>query len=81
VFIENEWSITETGGEVQVSWGSIFTSDGRQYEELDIRMGKASAVTRALQYSAVMKRELSKKAKLSVFKTFFVLFLTFDDAS
>jgi len=35
-------------------------------------MGKASAVMRALQYSIVMKRELSKKAKLSVFKTVFV---------
>jgi len=49
----------------------VFTSDGRQDEEMDIRMGKASAVMRALQYSFVMKRKLSKKAKLSVFVTIF----------
>ena len=45
-----------------------FTSDGRQDEELLTRIGKASAVMRALHYSVVMKRELSKKAKLSIFK-------------
>jgi len=72
VFIASEWSITETGGEVQVYLGIVFTSDGRQDEELDTSMGKASAVMRALQYSVVMKRELLKKAKLSVFKTVFV---------
>ena len=32
---------------------------------------------RALHYSAVIKRELSKKAKLSVFKTAFVPILTY----
>ena len=49
--------------------GVAFTRDGRQDEELDTRIGKASAVMRALHYSVVMKRELSKKAKLSIFKT------------
>ena len=52
--------------------GVAFTSDGRQDEELDTRIGKASAVMRALHYSVVIKRELSKKAKLSVFKAVFV---------
>ena len=52
--------------------GVAFTSDERQGEELDTRIGMASAVMRALHYSVVMKRELSKKAKLSIFKTFFV---------
>jgi len=56
--------------------GVVFTSDGRQVEEKDIRTGKASAVMRALQYSVVMKQELSKKAKLSVFKTVFIPILT-----
>ena len=42
--------------------GVAFTSDGRQDEELDTRIGKASAVMRALHYSVVMKRELSEKA-------------------
>ena len=40
-------------------------------------MGKASMVMRALQHSVVMKRELSKAAKLSVFKTIFVPILTY----
>ena len=52
--------------------GVAFTGDGRQYEELDTRKGKASAEIRALHYLVVMKRELSKKAKLSIFKTSFV---------
>ena len=42
--------------------GVAFTSDGRQDEELDTRIGKATAVMRALRYLVVMKRELSKKA-------------------
>ena len=54
-----------------------FTSDGRQDEELDIRIGKASAVMRVFHYSVFMKRELSKKAKLSSFKAVFVPILTY----
>ena len=61
--------------------GVSFTSNGRQDEEIDIRAGKASAVMRALQYSVVLKRELSKKAKLSVFKTIFVPILTYGHES
>ena len=56
--------------------GIAFTSDGRQDEELDTRIGKATAVMRALHYSVVVKRELSKKTKLSIFKTVFVPILT-----
>ena len=61
--------------------GVAFTSDGRQDEELDTRIGKASVVMRALHYSVVMKRELSKKAKLSVFKAVFVPILTYGHES
>ena len=61
--------------------GVAFTSDGRQDEELHTRVGKASAVMRALHYSVVMKRELSKKAKLSVFKAVFVPILTYGHES
>ena len=43
--------------------GFAFTSDGRHDEPLNTQMGKASAVMRALHYSVVMKRELSKKGK------------------
>ena len=67
--VTSEWSDTEAGTEIQVFWVA-FASDGRQDEELDTRIGKASAVMRALHYSVVRKRELSKKAKLSIFKSF-----------
>ena len=45
-----------------------FTSDGTQDKELDTGIGKASVVMRALHCSVVMKRKLSKKAKLSILK-------------
>ena len=61
--------------------GVALTSDGRQDEELDTRIGKASAVMRALHYSVVMKRESSKKAKLSIFKAVFVPILTYGHES
>ena len=51
--------------------GVAFTSDVRQDEELDTRIGKASAVIQSLHNSVVMKREMSKMAKLSIFKTVF----------
>ena len=50
-------------------------------EELDTQIGKASAVIRALHYSVVMKRELAKKAKLSIFKTVFVTVLIYGHES
>ena len=58
-----------------------FTSDERQDEELDTRIGKVSAVMRALHYSVVMKRELSKKEKLLIFKAVFVPILTYGHES
>ena len=61
--------------------GVAFTSDARQEEELDTRIGKASAVMRALHYSVAMKRELSKNAKLSIFKTVFVPILIYGHES
>ena len=58
--------------------GVAFTSYGRQDEKLDTRIGKASsAIMRALHHLVVMKRELSKKAKLSIFKAVFVPILTY----
>ena len=61
--------VNETGREVPVCWVA-FTRDGRQGEELDTWIGKASAVLRALYYSIVMKRELSKKASSQFSKQF-----------
>ena len=43
---------------------------------LDTRIGKANAILRELYCSAVTKRELSKNAQLSVFKSVFVSILT-----
>ena len=76
--VRSEWSDTEAGREVQVSGGCIYsTSDGRQDVELDTQIVKASAVMRAFHYSVVVKRELSKKAKLSIFKAVFFPILTY----
>ena len=61
--------------------GGASTSDGKQDEKLDTRIGKISAAMRALHYSVVMKRELSKKAKLSILKTIFVPILTYGHES
>ena len=58
--------------------GVAFASDGKQGEELH---GYPNRQMRALHYSVVMKRELSKKAKLSIFKAVFVPILTYDHES
>ena len=57
--------------------GVSFTSDGRQNSELDIRIGKASAVMRQLKRSVVLKRELCTRAKLSIFRSVYVPTLTY----
>ena len=57
--------------------GVACTSDGKQDQELDVRLGKASVVMRALHHSVVLKHELSRKTKLSVFKSIFVPILTY----
>ena len=56
--------------------GVMFTSDGSRNKGIDTRIGKANAVVRELYCSMVTKRELSKNAKLSVFKSVFVPILT-----
>ena len=61
--------------------GVAFTSDGRQDKELDVRSGKVSAIMRALHHLVVLKREVSRKAKLSMFKSIFVLILTYGHES
>ncbi|KAK0135463.1 LINE-1 retrotransposable element ORF2 protein [Merluccius polli] len=47
--------------------GVLFTSEGRMEREIDRRIGAASAVMRTLHGSVVVKRELSRKAKLSIY--------------
>lgn len=57
--------------------GVLFTSEGRKEREIDRRIGAASAVMRALHRSVVVKRELSRKAKLSIYQSIFVPTLTY----
>ncbi|KAK0137883.1 putative RNA-directed DNA polymerase from transposon X-element [Merluccius polli] len=57
--------------------GVLFTSEGRLEWEIDRRIGAASAVMRTLRGSVVVKRELSRKAKLSIYQSIFVPALTY----
>ncbi|TWW81097.1 hypothetical protein D4764_01G0009120 [Takifugu flavidus] len=57
--------------------GVLFTSEGRMEQEIDRQIGAASAVMRTLHRSVVVKRELSQKAKLSIYWLIFVPTLTY----
>ncbi|XP_056892948.1 PVR cell adhesion molecule related 2 like isoform X5 [Takifugu flavidus] len=57
--------------------GVLFTSEGRMEQEIDRQIGTASAVMRTLHRSVVVKRELSQKAKLSIYRLIFVPPLTY----
>jgi len=56
--------------------GMVFTSDESRNIGIDTRIGNANAVRRELYCSGVTKQELSKNAKLSLFKSVFVPILT-----
>ena len=55
----------------------LTTSEGRIEEEIDRRIGAASAVTQTLKRSVVVKRELSQKVKLSIYRSFHIPTLTY----
>uniref|UniRef100_A0A8C6KR66 Reverse transcriptase domain-containing protein n=1 Tax=Nothobranchius furzeri TaxID=105023 RepID=A0A8C6KR66_NOTFU len=57
--------------------GVLFTSEGRRDQEIDRRIGSASAVMRTLSRSVVVKRELSQKARLSIYRSIYVPILTY----
>nr|XP_054589577.1 uncharacterized protein LOC129153652 isoform X2 [Nothobranchius furzeri] len=57
--------------------GVLFTSEGRRDREIDRRNGSASAVMRTLNQSVVVKRELSRKARLSIYRSIYVPILTY----
>ncbi|TWW66958.1 hypothetical protein D4764_20G0009900, partial [Takifugu flavidus] len=57
--------------------GVLFTSEGRMEQDIDRRIGAASAVMRTLHWSIVVKRELSHKAKLLIYQSIFVPTLTY----
>ncbi|XP_055016887.1 AP-5 complex subunit sigma-1 isoform X2 [Boleophthalmus pectinirostris] len=56
--------------------GVLFTSEGRMEREIDRWIGAASAVMWSL-YRTVVKRELSRKAKLSIYRSIYVPTLTY----
>ena len=66
----SEWSDTEAGREVQVSWVAL-TSDVRQDEELDTRIGKASAEMRALLLGCHETRFVKKGKTLNFQGSFY----------
>ena len=57
--------------------GVLFTNEGEMEREIDRRIGAASAVMRTLKRSVVMKRELSQKAKLSIYRSIYIPTLTY----
>ncbi|TWW76516.1 hypothetical protein D4764_13G0011780 [Takifugu flavidus] len=57
--------------------GVLFTSEGRMEREIDRRIGAASAAMRMPHRSVAVKRELSRKAKLSIYRSIFVPTLTY----
>ena len=57
--------------------GFLFTSEGRMEREFDRQIGAASAVMRALNLSIVVKKELSQKARLSIYRSIYVPTLTY----
>ncbi|KAK3559081.1 hypothetical protein QTP86_002998 [Hemibagrus guttatus] len=58
--------------------GVLFTSEGRMDREIDRRIGAAAAVMRSMYQSVVVKKELSRKAKLSIYQSIYVPTLTYD---
>ncbi|KAK3546351.1 hypothetical protein QTP70_025761, partial [Hemibagrus guttatus] len=73
----------QVGGEVlpQVEefkyLGVLFTSEGRMDREIDRRIGAAAAVMRSMYRSVMVKKELSRKAKLSIYQSIYVPTLTY----
>ncbi|KAK3510619.1 hypothetical protein QTP70_011885 [Hemibagrus guttatus] len=73
----------QVGGEVlpQVEefkyLGVLFTSEGKMDREIDRRIGAAAAVMRSMYRPVVMKKELSRKAKLSIYQSIYVPTLTY----
>ncbi|KAK3563422.1 hypothetical protein QTP86_027793 [Hemibagrus guttatus] len=73
----------QVGGEVlpQVEefkyLGVLFTSEGRMNREIDRRISALAAVMRSMYRSVVVKKELSRKAKFSIYQSIYVPTLTY----
>ncbi|KAK0155439.1 hypothetical protein N1851_002166 [Merluccius polli] len=76
---KKRWPVPSGWGES--SWpkylGVLFTTEAKREREIDRRMGAASAVMQALYRTVVVKRELSREAKLSIHWSFFIPTLTY----
>ncbi|XP_016305013.1 uncharacterized protein LOC107660256 [Sinocyclocheilus anshuiensis] len=57
--------------------GVLFTSEGKMERQVDRRIGAASAVMWSLYRSVLVKKELSLKAKLSIYQSIYVPTLTY----
>ncbi|KAK3516423.1 hypothetical protein QTP70_011957 [Hemibagrus guttatus] len=57
--------------------GVLFTTEGRMDHEIDRRIGAAAAVMRSIYWSVVVKKELSRKAKLSIYQSVYLPTLTY----
>ncbi|KAK3524866.1 hypothetical protein QTP86_010089 [Hemibagrus guttatus] len=57
--------------------GVLFMSEGRMDREVDRRIGAAAAVMRSMYRSVVVKKELSRKAKLSIYQSIYIPTLTY----
>ncbi|KAK3540421.1 hypothetical protein QTP70_030962, partial [Hemibagrus guttatus] len=57
--------------------GVLFTSEGKMDREIDRRIGAATAVMRSMYRSVVVKKELSRKAKLSIYQSIYIPTLTY----
>ncbi len=57
--------------------GVLFTSEGRMEREIDRRIGAAAAAMRSMYRSVVVKKELSLKAKLLIYRSIYVPTLTY----
>ncbi|KAK3521039.1 hypothetical protein QTP86_018753 [Hemibagrus guttatus] len=55
----------------------LFTSEGRMDREIDRQIGAAAAVMRSMYRSVVVKKELSRKAKLLIYQSIYVPTLTY----
>ncbi|KAK3564604.1 hypothetical protein QTP86_023765, partial [Hemibagrus guttatus] len=55
----------------------LFTSEGRMDHEIDRQIGAVAAVMRSMYRSVVVKKELSRKAKLSIYQSIYVPTLTY----
>ncbi|KAK3537609.1 hypothetical protein QTP70_017005, partial [Hemibagrus guttatus] len=59
------------------SLGVLFTSEGRMDREIDRRIGAAAAVMWSMYRSVVVKKELSRKVRLSIYQSIYVPTLTY----